>query len=117
MDIDGENVLERLGETGRQDSCVAGGREHKLCQKHGREACKGDGARLRSGLYDDPPAFPDVDAQVMVFEHSHAHEGVYANRPGFDVSQLSVPEHRNAIHVESSLAAVGQDRLAVTHNR
>ena len=35
---------------------------------------------------------------------------------GLDVSLLSVPERRNAIHIECGLAAVGQNRLAVTYN-
>ena len=43
--------------------------------------------------------------------------GIRADRPGLDVSRLSVPKDRNAIHVECSLATIGQNRPTVAHDR
>ena len=75
--------------------------------------------RLRSfrGLYHYTPAICDFHKQAVLVHQGHAHEGVYANRPGLDVSRLAVPEYRDAVYVEGSLAAVGQDRLAITNDR
>ena len=76
----------------------------------------GSHGALPSGLDDDAPAIVDFHAQAVAVEQPHTYEGIYANRPGFDVSHLAVPEHRSAVHVEGGLAAVSQDRLSITHD-
>ena len=68
-------------------------------------------------LQDDMTTVGDFHEQAVPVQRHHAVEGVYANRGSLNVSRLAVPDHGNALHVEGSLAAIGQDRLAVSHHR
>ena len=67
-------------------------------------------------LDHDATAVLDLYVQAVAVEQSHARERAYAYRPCFNVSRLAVPEHRSAVYVEGGLAAVGQDRLSITHD-
>ena len=70
--------------------------------------------RLYPGLYDDAAPVLDFDVQVVPVQQGHAHQWVNANRSAFDESRLVVSYHRNAVHVEDGLSAIGQDRLSFT---
>ena len=60
-------------------------------------------------LYDDAPAFLDFHVQGVGIHQSHAYEGGSVRLVGFDNSRLSVPDHRDAVHIEGFLHPIGKN--------
>ena len=70
----------------------------------------GGGLPLRRGLDDDAAASPNADAQVMVVEQTHAHEGGGVGQMGIDTPVQTIPESEGIVDAECDEAPVGKHR-------